>query len=278
MLGCGWQPHDETEVALASSSHSGEPRHLEVVHRLLGPLTEVDLGCPPSLPLDEGSAHALLAAGGGPTRTHMNCSGKHSAMLATCRANDWPLRDYLDPGSPLQKALTAAVERLAGETVATVAVDGCGAPQHALSLTGLARAFARLVTAEPGSDERRTADAVRAHPELVGGRGRDVTQLMQGVPGLLAKDGAEGVYAAALPDGSAVALKIADGAARPRGPVLAAALRRLGARGDVLDALATVPVLGGGRPVGEVRVAGELAAGEVRAGSPTAPGAQGDLR
>ncbi len=101
---------------------------------------------------------------------------------------------------------------------------------------------------------------MRAHPELVGGTGRDVTLLMRGIPGLLAKDGAEGVYAAALADGSAVALKIDDGAGRPRGPVLVAALRALGATGNVLDELATLPVLGGGRPVGVVRAAGVLAA------------------
>ena len=157
-------------------------------------------------------------------------------------------------------ALTATIERLAGEPVRHVAVDGCGAPQHALTLPGLARAFARLVTAAPGTPERRTADAARAHPELVGGTGRDVTLLMRGIPGLLAKDGAEGVYAAALADGSAVALKIDDGAGRPRGPVLVAALRALGATGNVLDELATLPVLGGGRPVGVVRAAGVLAA------------------
>ena len=43
------------------------------------------------------------------------------------------------------------------------------------------------------------------HPEMVGGERRDVTALMRHVPGLMAKDGADGVFAAALPDGRAVA-------------------------------------------------------------------------
>jgi L-asparaginase II len=188
----------------------------------------------------------------------MNCSGKHAAMLATCVANGWPVGDYLDPDSPLQTAITAAVEELAGERVQHVAVDGCGAPQHALTLAGLARAFARLTTAAPGTNERRVADAMRAAPELVGGTGRDVTAFMQAVPGLLAKDGAEGVYGVALPDGAALALKIDDGAARARPPVLVEGLRALGVTSDALDALATVPVLGGGRPVGEVRATDAL--------------------
>lgn len=258
MLEAGWQPAGQPELALAASSHSGEARHVALVHQVLAGLTEDDLGCPPQLPLGEAAARAVLAAGGGPTRGRMNCSGKHAAMLATCVARGWPTPGYLAVDAPLQKALTATVERLAAEPVRHVAVDGCGAPQHALTLHGLAGAYGRLVQAPAGSRERRTADAMRAHPELVGGTDRDVTLLMQGMPGLLAKDGAEGVYAAALPDGSAVALKIDDGAARARVPVLVAALRRLGATGDVLDALATLPVLGGGRPVGEVRVAGVL--------------------
>ncbi len=259
LLECGWEPADDAELALAAASHSGEPQHLEVVRRLLGALGEDDLGCPAQLPIGEQAAHDLLAAGGGPSRLHMNCSGKHAAMLATCVARGWPTAGYLDPAHPLQVALTGTLERLAGERVLHVAVDGCGAPQHALTLRGLARAFGVLVRAAPGTPERRVADAVRAHPELVGGTGRDVTLLMRGLPGLLAKDGAEGVYAAALPDGSSVALKIDDGAGRPRVPVLVAALRALGATGDVLADLATLPVLGGGRVVGEVRVGAALA-------------------
>jgi L-asparaginase II len=123
----------------------------------------------------------------------------------------------------------------------------------ALTLTGLARSFSRLVDAEPGSAERAVADAMRAYPGLVGGAGRDVTRLMAGAPDVLAKDGAEGVYAAAVPGAGAVALKLADGAARARMPVLVSGLRRLGVTAQVLDVLAEVPLLGGGQPVGAVR-------------------------
>jgi L-asparaginase II len=255
LLAAGWRPADDEELALATASHSGEPQHLDVVRRMLAGagLTEQDLGCPAMLPLSEPAAHALITAGGTASPLTMNCSGKHAAMLACCVANGWPTAGYLDPDAPVQRALTAALEDLSGEPVAHVAVDGCGAPQHALSLHGLARAFARLVTAEPGTAERRTADAMRAHPWLVGGTGRDVSRLIDGVPGLVAKDGAEGVYAAALADGSAVALKIADGGGRARPPVLVAALRALGVSAAVLDALATAPIHGGGRIVGEVR-------------------------
>jgi L-asparaginase II len=150
--------------------------------------------------------------------------------------------------------IRATVEELAGETVSAIGVDGCGAPIFALSLSGLARAFARLVTAAPGSVERRVADAMRANPFLVAGTGREDTQLMTAVPGLLVKGGAAGVHAAALPSGAAVALKIDDGAAAARVPLLLAALARLGVDPHQLTSVPAAAVLGGGRPVGEIRV------------------------
>ena len=256
LLDAGWPAPDDETIALATASHSGLPEHLEVVRRTLAAagLSEDDLGCPAMLPLDVDAAHALLRGGGEATRLTMNCSGKHAAMLATCAANGWPTATYLDPKSPVQQAITGTLERLAGEQVQHVAVDGCGAPQHALTLTGLARGFARLATG-------RTADAMRAHPDLVGGPGREVTRLMQGIPGLVAKDGAEGVFAAALPDGSTAAVKVADGATRAAVPVLVVALRALGVDAPVLDELGTTPVLGGGAPVGEVRPSALLLAG-----------------
>jgi L-asparaginase II len=181
----------------------------------------------------------------------MNCSGKHAAMLATCVANGWPLDGYLEPDHPVQAALTATIARLAGEPVEHVAVDGCGAPQHALTPAGVARAFGRLAAGTGSSG--RVAAAMRSHPDLVGGPGREVTRLLEGVPGLVAKDGAEGYFAAGLPDGSGAAVKVADGANRASHILLVAALRALGATGPALDDLSTSPVLGGGKPVGVLR-------------------------
>lgn len=242
-------------LALASASHSGEPFHLEGVRGILAGagLDESALQTPPDYPVDETAKLAYVVAGGVPVPLAMNCSGKHAAMLATCVANGWPTDTYRDADHPLQRALLATVERLAGETSAAIGVDGCGAPVFALSLTGLARAFAAIATAAEGSPEHRVAEAIRAHPAWLGGTGRDVTMLVAGVPGLVAKDGAEGVYAAALPDGRAVALKVDDGGQRARPPVMVAALRALGVEAPVLTELAETTLLGGGEPVGSVR-------------------------
>lgn len=256
MLRAGLELSDDADLALACASHNGEPPHVERALAMLARagLAEDDLRCPPDLPLHEPSAHAVLAAGGGPRRAFMNCSGKHAGMLATCVARGWSLPDYLSPKHPLQVAIADSLAAAAGEPVAATAVDGCGAPLYAISLTGLARAFAGLTTAPVGSPRRRVADAMRAHPYLVAGTDREDTRLMGAVPGLVCKGGAEGVHAAALPDGRAVALKIEDGAMRARLPVMVAALRRLGVSGDALDELAEEPILGGGQMVGSARL------------------------
>jgi L-asparaginase II len=248
LLDAGWRPDDDEQIALACASHSGEDVHLDVVRRILASagLDARALQNTPGWPLSEDAARALMRAGGDQDSLHQNCSGKHAAMLATCVAVGWPIDTYLEPEHPVQRAIRTTIEKLTGEPVAATAVDGCGAPLFATSLVGLARAFAELATT-------RVADAMRAHPDLVGGTGRDVTAAMRDIRGLMAKDGAEGVYAAALPDGRAVAVKIDDGAGRARGPVLAHALELLGVNAGATRSLRDVPVLGHGAPVGAVR-------------------------
>ncbi|MFV2021416.1 asparaginase [Micromonospora sp. LOL_023] len=260
MLRAGLRLADPADLALVCASHSGEDFHLARVAALLRSvgLTEAALRCPPDLPAGEAAAAAVLRTGGGPSRLQMNCSGKHAGMLLTCRAAGWSAEEYWHPEHPLQEQIRAAVEEFAGEPAGAVGVDGCGAPVLALSLTAVARAFLRLVNGTPGSVERTVADAMRAHPELVGGTGRADTRLMRAVPGLLAKVGAEGVLAVAVPGFGAVAVKIDDGAMRATVPPVVAALRRLGVGDDesaqpAFTELAGPPVVGGGQPVGILR-------------------------
>jgi L-asparaginase II len=243
------------QLALAMASHSGEDFHRAGVEDILraGGLTEADLRNTPDLPLEATERLRWQCAGRPASRLAQNCSGKHAAMVVTCAVNGWPVETYLQPDHPLQRSVAATIAELTGRPVAGVAVDGCGAPAFATGLTGLARAFGVLARSAPGTAEGRVAAAVRAHPEHLGGTGREVTALIRAVPGLIAKDGAEGVYAAALPDGRAAALKVADGAGRARQPVMVGLLRALGLDGhDGLDELAEPPVLGHGEPVGSV--------------------------
>ncbi|MEU9473087.1 asparaginase [Streptomyces avermitilis] len=248
-------PLDGELLSLAAASHSGEERHLAGTRRILerAGLTEDDLRNVPDLPFDPVVREAWVRQGRLPSRLAQNCSGKHAAMLYTAKLNGWPLDDCLDPAHPLQQAIAEIVEDLTGQAIAQVTVDGCGAPLFSVSLHGLARAAARITTARSGTPEARVADAMREHAEMASGTGRDVAALMRAVPGLLAKDGFEGVQVAALPDGRAVAVKIADGANRARVPVAAAALARAGVDPAALAEFAGEPLLGGGRPVGGVR-------------------------
>jgi len=244
------------QLALVAASHSGEPFHVDEVRAILARygLGEPALQNTPDLPMDEAAQWGVLRHGEGRRSITADCSGKHAGMVATCVVNDWDTVSYCDFDHPLQRRLRDELAQWAGEPVRHAGVDGCGAPAWAISLRGLAWAFSGVVTAPPDDPARQVADAMRAHPQFVGGTTRDVTAFMRAVPGLLAKEGAEGVYAAALPDGRAVAVKASDGGRRAAQVTLADALAHLGVPSDALAELATVPVLGHGRPVGECRV------------------------
>jgi L-asparaginase II len=247
-------------LALACASHSGEDFHVDGVRRILqgAGLDESALRTPPDWPLDDEVRDRLIRAGGTRTPVHMNCSGKHAAMLATCVTNDWPTETYLDPDHPLQRTVADTFADLTGEPVAHVAVDGCGAPLLGTSLRGLARAFSVVATSDR-REERLVAEAIRRHPEYVSGTTRDERSLLGAIPGAIGKAGAESCYAVALPDGRAFALKTDDGAARARPVVMAALLARLGVDTepgvdtDVVRRTGAAPLTGGSAVVGEIR-------------------------
>ncbi|WP_347565674.1 asparaginase [Nocardioides sp. IC4_145] len=243
-------------LALGCGSHSGEQLHVDGVRRILATvdLDESALQTPEDYPLHEEVRLAHVRAGGQRTRIHMNCSGKHAAMLATCVVNGWDTATYLDPHHPLQVAITETFVELTGEPVAVAATDGCGAPLLSTSLTGLAQGFRTLAVATDGP-ERRVADAIRQHPEMVSGTTRDERDVLAAVPGAIGKMGAEACHALALPDGRAFALKIDDGADRARRVVLAAALERAGVADGAVRRTGLVELHGGGRVVGTVRAA-----------------------
>jgi L-asparaginase II len=246
MLSVGFSSTSE-QLALACASHDGTPKHLAVVRSTLADagLDERALGNTPDWPLNPAEAEAVIAAGATKSSLFMNCSGKHAAMVSCCVINDWPIDTYLDPSHPLQQWITERAAELMGEVV-HIGVDGCGAPAHAVRLRGLAAAFSRLAL-----ERTPVWAAMNAHPELVGGERMASARLVGQLPDAMAKEGAQGVFAAALPSGVAVAVKISDGGGRASGVVAAAALA---AAGIAVDAVALGdPVLGHGEPVGRIR-------------------------
>ena len=240
--------------ALTAASHSGEQFHLDGVREILATvnLTPAALQTPEDFPLDPVERDACVARGENRSPIHMNCSGKHAAMLATCVINGWDIENYLSPVHPLQVGMKAKLEELSGERIAFEGVDGCGAPVHALSLPALARSAQSAVTAQDDTPERIVADAMRAYPEYVGGSRRDVTHFMSSIPGLLAKDGAFGVYTGSFADGRAMALKVEGGSEQGRNAVMAGLLIYLGVPESVVHTYSAQPVLGGGKVVGSI--------------------------
>lgn len=249
-------------LAMACASHSGESFHVEAVREILAAvgLDETALQNPIDWPLDREEERALARAGGEPTRLHMNCSGKHAAMLATCVVNGWSIDDYLAPTHPLQMLIREVFAELVGDAVGHDAVDGCGAPLLGTSPLGLARAFRALVVSDPASAEGRVATAIREHPTYISGTRRDEVRFLEAVPASIGKFGAEACHVMALADGRAFVVKIADGGDRARPLALAAALERSGVVGEpsvdaeAIRALGRHHLSGGNQVVGELRV------------------------
>jgi L-asparaginase II len=203
---------DDVEVAIACASHLARSEQLDAVRSLLekAPATEDELEC-----------------GAEPTSLEHNCSGKHAAMLALCRAEGWESPGYRLLEHPCQQAMlaevAAAAEVAAGDI--PVGVDGCGVPTFGLTLERMAHTFARLEALDGGAVAVR---AMRDYPELIRGPGSADTELMRALPGWAAKSGAEALLCATSPDGLGIAVKIEDGSGRAVRSAAAVFLRRLG--------------------------------------------------
>lgn len=244
-------------LAVASSSHDGDPVHRAIVEAMLteAGLDSSHLRCPMSSPLGEAARHRTHEKS---TLAH-NCSGKHAAMLRACVAQGWETESYLDPGHPLQRAVTDEMRSVFGEGVTPVGVDGCGAPVHRVTTRTLAGGFARLAT-DPGYQP--VLAALTTYPALVSGVGNDDAMAAVWLGGA-AKRGAEGCIGLALPGRGAIGLKVWDGNQGRAVPVaLHAVLDRLGWIPDGarphLEQTWRRPVLGSGREVGTVRAAFQL--------------------
>lgn len=252
------------DAAVATASHSGTEKHADLARGLLARagIPETALVCPAAWPDDTASRDVLVRLGAGKAPIYMNCSGKHSAMLLACATNGWPLEGYLEAEHPLQKRILDVVERFTGERPVASGIDGCGAPVHALSLTGLARGIARIATSKSNSpfaiyrEAGFLAEAVRENGWVIAGPGMPDTIVIDRM-GLFIKSGAEGIMVASAANGTTVALKILDGNLRAATIVALSLLAdaRAIAMSDV-DALVpelNLAVLGGGLPVGEIR-------------------------
>jgi L-asparaginase II len=229
------------DIAIACASHRATAEQIQAVERLLAkaPATEDDLECG----IQEGRP---------PRKLFHNCSGKHAGMLALCRAKSWPSENYRLPEHPVQQAAKAAHGEAADADADELptATDGCGVVTFALPLERMALAYARLPNLPQG---RQISDAMRAHPDLVGGPDGVDAQLMRETSTWFAKGGAEGLFCAGTTTTNiGIALKAEDGASRPLGPALVHLLEALD---STVSDLAVSPLTNSrGELVGELRV------------------------
>ncbi|MEM9427868.1 MAG: asparaginase [Pseudomonadota bacterium] len=227
------------ELALACASHNAAAAHTDRVRAWLAAIGrgEADLLCGPQRPIDQAARERLDADGIAPDQTHNNCSGKHTGFLTLSR-HLGAGADYVDEAHPVQRAVRAAFEEMAGEDSPGAGIDGCSAPNYACTLKGLARAAAGMAIPNGHAPSRANAAralvaAMAAHPLLVAGEGRACTTLMTAAAGrAVVKTGAEGVFLGILPEtGHGIALKIEDGATRAAEAAMAALLVRCGVLG-----------------------------------------------
>ncbi|MGI9370988.1 MAG: asparaginase [Hyphomicrobiales bacterium] len=214
----------DEEIALMCSSHSGEERHVAGSSSMLkkADFAECDYECGAHWPYYQRRTNQMIAAGEKPSQLHNNCSGKHAGMLAFARQLDAETAGYINPDHAVQREIAKTIGELCDYDLGNAArgVDGCSVPTWAVPLENLALGFARFGTGE-GLNEakakaaKRIIAAVRAHPFMVAGTGRFCTEIMEAIPRLFIKTGAEGVFCGCIPHaGLGFALKCEDGATR----------------------------------------------------------------
>lgn len=228
----------DEEIAVISASHGGEPEHRRRAEGILrrGGFTAADLKCGVHAPFTASERRRMIAAGEEPDALCNNCSGKHAAMLLhSARLGADPDR-YLEPDHPAQRAIQRMLESFLGVELTDDqrGVDGCGVPTFRAPLSSIARAFARLHDPEflddlelRGAVERLHA-AIRGAPLLFSGLDRFPYRWSSFLaPGLLSKEGAEGVFVV-WGEAGALAIQSIDGAERGYRYAVPALLGRLG--------------------------------------------------
>lgn len=245
----------DEEIALACASHAGEPMHVTRIADWLNRLdcVEDDLACGAEMPRSEAARNEMIRTGEKPDRLHNGCSGKHTGFLTLARHIGASTVSYIHLEHPVQKLVAETIESLTGVRNPPSVTDDCTAPNFCLSLTSFARALAKCAGGKPLGSQRIFA-AMCAHPELVSGTGQTCARLIRACHGrAVVKNGAEGVYAAMIPElGLGVALKIDDGAMRAAETLIAAILVGLKIADDEIMDLVHAPHLNSrGAPTGE---------------------------
>tara|TARA_Y100001968_G_scaffold248091_1_gene232590 strand:- start:78 stop:1040 length:963 start_codon:yes stop_codon:yes gene_type:complete len=210
--------YDSKTLSLACGSHCGSANQARTAFKLLWN-ADIDikhLKCP--IPQNRES------------KLQHNCSGKHSAFLATCKKMNWDLENYLMGHHPLQKEIFRRVADLlkipAEELIAER--DDCGAPTLLLRLSQMAILYAHLSRSDHPEFEKITR-AMTYHPDLVAGNGYFDSELIKrGHNQIISKGGSEGIQCIGLlGEGIGLSIKVEDGSKRAKHAVALHLLRQL---------------------------------------------------
>lgn len=222
-------PEPWRALAVATASHSAENIHVKTVGDWLAKLglDETNLVCGAHWPRDPERIFAMGKRDERPTRLHSNCSGKHTGMLAACRALGFPIEGYQRWDHPLQVRIREHASHLGDIDAdrAAYGTDGCSLPSYFFPMHAFARMLSHYLRPESSPFPealKLVREAWTKHPEMVGGTGTLDTCLAQVTKGrVLAKIGAQGNYMALdFERGRALVFKIENGADLIREQVL----------------------------------------------------------
>ena len=241
------------QLAVSAASHQGTSAHIALVQEILAVagLSEGDLQCPLAWPGNPTARAEAQGKGETESRLAFNCSGKHAAFLAACVVAGFDTETYLAADHPLQQLIEQVIEEYSGEKILHSSIDGCGAPLHATTVEGLARAIGKFTATDTD-----VVDAMLANPWAVGDTNSMDAIVMK--HGMVAKIGAEGVFVIGLKSGHGVAVKIADGSLRAAPLVALGLLHRNHLITDAtyaeLKTALAVKSLGGAEVIGELKI------------------------
>lgn len=228
----------DTEAAMFAASHRGETYHIEALESIMAKigLTEDQLLCCPTYPLNDEPKFACMREGKPPRRLYHNCSGKHLGIIATAREMGYDTETYWQLSHPIQQDILHTLADMAEVPVEQIqiGVDGCGFPIFALPLQHIAKAYLKLACpdlirdAETREAVKRMTAYMHAGPDSIASHNFICSELLRD-DNIVAKGGAKGVYCFSLiRERVAFALKVIDGSETPWPIIVASILEQIG--------------------------------------------------
>lgn len=194
----------EKEIAILTSSHSGEDEHIKLIYSILDKISldERNLLCGAYPAFRKTTNNSLIQDKTNAKPIYNPCSGKHVAQLILCKYYGWRINDYYKLEHPVQQMILDIVAKMTEYPKEEIylGVDGCGVPVFGLPIKNMSCAYARianweLLPLEYQQSAKRIFLSMIRYPEIVGGTDRFDTDLMRISEGkLLAKSGADGVF------------------------------------------------------------------------------------